>query len=164
MKAIIAGTRDFSDYDLLSKVCDFMFSKAKTVEIVSGGARGADSLGERYAQEHGYDCKRFPADWEKYGKGAGYKRNTEMSNYADCLIAFWDGESRGTQHMINLARKKGLQIKVVKYNKSSTIELSDSDLEIFVSTIQNPPAPNKNLVEAADRYKKLINDEQDDDK
>jgi len=116
MKVIIAGTRDFSDYNLLTKVCDFMLSKAKSVEIISGGARGADSLGEKYAQDRGYECKRFPADWEKYGKAAGYKRNSEMANVADSLIAFWDGKSRGTQHMINLAKKKGLQIKIVNYN------------------------------------------------
>lgn len=116
MKVIIAGTRDFSDYNLLTKVCDFMLSKAKSVEIISGGARGADSLGEKYAQDRGYACNRLPADWEKYGKAAGYKRNSEMANIADSLIAFWDGKSRGTQHMINTAKKKGLQIKIVNYN------------------------------------------------
>lgn len=115
MKVIIAGTRDFSDYDLLTQVCDHMLSNSKSVEIVSGGARGADLLGERYARERGYQCKIFPADWEKYGKAAGFKRNSEMANYAECLIAFWDGTSRGTQHMINMAKKKNLQVKIVEY-------------------------------------------------
>jgi hypothetical protein len=115
MKVIIAGSRKFSDYGLLTKTCDHMLSKSKTVEIVSGGARGADSLGERYASDRNYKCSKFPADWDKYGKGAGFKRNSEMANYSDCLIAFWDGESRGTRHMINTAKKKGLQIKIVKY-------------------------------------------------
>ena len=118
MKLIIAGGRDFSDYDKLCKEVDFAISKCEIsrIEIISGSARGADSLGERYAREKGIALKQFPADWEKYGKAAGYKRNSEMSNYADALIAFWDGNSRGTQHMINIAKKKGLQVRIVKYD------------------------------------------------
>lgn len=115
MKVIIAGGRDFLDYDLLKSICDHMLSNLNSVEIVSGGAKGADLLGERYANESGIPCKIFPADWEKYGKGAGYKRNSEMAVYANCLIAFWNGESRGTRHMINTAKKHGLQIKIVRY-------------------------------------------------
>jgi len=115
MKVIIAGGRDFKDYDLLKKICNHMLSQSKEVEIVSGGAKGADSLGEQYASDMGYKCSKFPADWEKYGRAAGFKRNSEMANYSDCLIAFWDGSSKGTQHMINQAKKKNLQVKVVNY-------------------------------------------------
>ncbi len=117
MKVIIAGGRNFVDYDLLKSTCDYMLSKISNVEIVSGCSRGADLLGEKYAEEAGFSIKKFPADWEKYGKGAGYKRNSEMASYADCLIAFWDGDSRGTRHMINTAKKRGLQIKIVKYEE-----------------------------------------------
>ena len=117
MKVIIAGGRDFMEYDLLKSTCDYMLSKINQIEIVSGCSRGADLLGEKYAEQSGIPIKRFPADWEKFGKGAGYKRNSEMATYADCLIAFWDGESRGTRHMINTAKKHGLQIKIVKYEK-----------------------------------------------
>ena len=60
-------------------------------------------------------CYRFPADWDKYGKAAGYKRNGEMARNADALIAFWDGKSRGTKHMIDLAKKYDLQARVVMY-------------------------------------------------
>ena len=74
-------------------------------EIVSGAARGADILGERYGIEHNIPIKRFPADWGKYGKGAGFIRNEQMGNYADYLIAFWDGKSRGTFHMIEYMKK-----------------------------------------------------------
>lgn len=117
MKIIIAGGRDFNDYDRLKKACDFAISKLNKsdIEIVSGGAKGADYLGEQYANETNLKLKQFPADWNKYGKGAGFKRNTEMANYADVLIAFWDGKSKGTQHMINLAKKKELQVKIVNY-------------------------------------------------
>lgn len=117
MRVIIAGGRDFSNYKLLRQACDYMLSKAESIEIVSGTAGGADQLGEKYASERGYSIRRFPADWEKFGRAAGFKRNSEMSNYADCLIAFWDGESKGTRHMINTARKKNMQFEVIKYKK-----------------------------------------------
>ena len=120
MKVIIAGGRDFDDYNMLKAACNWALSKLINIEIVSGGAKGADSLGEKYASESGYSCKTFPADWEKYGRAAGYKRNSEMAKYANCLIAFWDGKSKGTQHMINIAKNNGLQIKIINYGKEQT--------------------------------------------
>jgi len=92
-----------------------MLSKQSDIEIVSGTARGADSLGAKYAKERGYTVKEFAPQWDKFGKSAGYKRNAEMADYADALIAFWDGESKGTNHMINLAKEKNIKIKVVNY-------------------------------------------------
>ena len=83
--------------------------------IVCGEARGADSLGKRLAYEKGWKVLSFPADWDKHGKAAGYKRNDEMARNADALIAFWDGKSRGTKHMIDLAKKYGLQTRIVGY-------------------------------------------------
>ena len=113
MKVIIAGGRDFDDYNLLHQTCEKMLVRQTDVEIVSGTARGADTLGEKYANEKGYPIKRFPANWNEYGKSAGYKRNSEMAEYADALIAFWDGKSKGTKHMIDLAKSNGLRVKVV---------------------------------------------------
>ena len=114
MKVIIAGCRNFFDYELLKTKCDIYLSSVKQqVEIVSGTANGADKLGEKYASEKGYPVKQFPADWDKYGKSAGYKRNEEMAKYADALIAFWDGKSKGTGHMIDLAKKHELGIRIV---------------------------------------------------
>jgi hypothetical protein len=115
IKVIIAGGRDFQDWDKLVDVCDRAFKDYPQIEIVSGVANGADRLGERYANERGHLIKRYPADWDKYGKSAGYRRNAEMANYAGALIAFWDGTSRGTSHMINLAREKGLKLLIIKY-------------------------------------------------
>ncbi|MBR1697914.1 MAG: DUF2493 domain-containing protein, partial [Anaerovibrio sp.] len=89
--------------------------KSDTVIIVSGHAPGADTLGERYAHEHGLKCELYPADWNTHGKAAGPIRNAEMANNADALIAFWDGESRGTKNMIETAKAKGLRVAVVKY-------------------------------------------------
>ena len=105
MKTIIAGTRNFNDYQFLKEKIDNL--DINITEIVSGTARGADILGERYAREHNIPVKRFPADWEKYGKGAGFIRNEQMGNYADYLIAFWDSKSRGTFHMIEYMKKIG---------------------------------------------------------
>jgi ABC-type enterochelin transport system substrate-binding protein len=115
MKVIIAGGRNFRDYDKLKESCDNILVNQKEVEIVSGTAAGADTLGERYAQEKGYEVKKFPAQWDLYGKSAGYKRNQQMAEYADGLIAFWDGKSRGTKHMIDIANKMGLKVRVVRY-------------------------------------------------
>lgn len=116
MKVIIAGSRNFNDYTLVKNNCDVLLSIAKeTIEIVSGGARGADSLGERYAHENNLELKVFPADWDKYGKGAGFIRNKQMAEYGDALIAFWDGKSAGTKMMIDLAKKINLKVKVIIY-------------------------------------------------
>ena len=113
MKIIIAGSRNFNDYNLLKSSCDNLLTKFTNIEIVSGTARGADKLGERYAREKGYDIKEFPANWDKFGKSAGYIRNDEMAQYSDMLIAFWDGTSRGTKHMIDLANKRGIKVIVI---------------------------------------------------
>lgn len=115
MKVIIAGGRDFNDYERLRTLCDSILSNQEEVEIVSGTANGADALGEKYGDEKGYIVTGFPADWDTHGKSAGYIRNSEMADYADALIAFWDGRSRGTKHMIDLARKKKLEIRVNNY-------------------------------------------------
>ena len=119
IKVIIAGTRDFNDYDFLKKNVDYFLQginpNNEEIEIVSGNARGADKLGERYAKEHNLPVKLFPANWDKYGKRAGYLRNQEMANYADVLIAFWDEKSKGTKHMIDIAKKQDLTVIVVGY-------------------------------------------------
>jgi len=119
MKIIIAGGREFNQFHMMTQKMDIFISKLdEDIEIVSGTANGADKLGEDYANIRNLKIKRFPADWDKYGKGAGYKRNTEMAEYADALIAFWDGASRGTMHMINIAKKKGLQVRVIRYSNT----------------------------------------------
>lgn len=118
-KIIIAGGRDFKDYMLLKNKCDYYLSKAISNEdeiiIVSGTANGADKLGEKYAKEKGYAIERHPAKWNELGKRAGYIRNKEMAEVSDALIAFWDEKSRGTKHMIDLATKKNLHVRVVNY-------------------------------------------------
>jgi len=116
MKLIIAGGRNFNNYKKLCKVCDQVLQDQINIEIVSGAYyKGADKLGEQYAKERGYKITRFPANWNKYGKAAGPKRNQQMANYTDALIAFWDGKSKGTKHMIELAKQANLKIKISYY-------------------------------------------------
>lgn len=83
-------------------------------EIVSGTANGVDKLGENWAMYRRIPVKKFPANWNMYGKSAGYRRNLEMAGYADALVAVWDGESKGTKHMIDIARDKGIITYVFK--------------------------------------------------
>lgn len=115
-KVIVAGSRTFNNYELLKEKLDMYLSRVKDdyqVVIVSGKAKGADSLGERYAYERAYDVDEFPAKWDEFGKSAGYIRNREMAQNANACIAFWDGDSNGTRHMIDLAREHQLQLKIL---------------------------------------------------
>lgn len=118
-RVIVAGSREFNNYKLLQdKLDNLLVHKVKThkIVIVSGGARGADQLGERYATQQNYCCDEYPADWQQYGKSAGYKRNVQMAENADALVAFWDGQSRGTQHMISIAKEHKLIVRIIKFD------------------------------------------------
>ena len=122
-KVIIAGSRTASGayvYSLLERKLDSILKhKAVThdIVIVSGTARGADLLGEQYAKSRSFQVERYPADWSTFGKRAGYLRNQEMAMNADALVALWDGESRGTQHMIKLASDHHLPTRIVSFNQ-----------------------------------------------
>ena len=118
-KVIIAGGRDFVDYNLLrEKVNNILIDKRLThkIVIVSGCARGADTLGMRYASENIFDVDEYPADWDKYGNAAGPKRNLQMAEYADAVIVFWDNKSSGTRNMIECARRENIPCKIIQYS------------------------------------------------
>ena len=117
-KVVVCGSRGFKNYELLkSKLDTLLVNKidSSRVVILSGCARGADICGENYAIESWLDIERFPAQWEKYGKSAGPRRNELMLQQADAVVAFWDGKSRGTAHMIEITRKSGKPLRVVNY-------------------------------------------------
>lgn len=119
-RVIIAGGRDFDDYDMLVKTMDMVLQNiTDEIQVVSGTASGADTLGERYAEERGYKIARFPADWKKYGRAAGFNRNVEMAKNADALVAFWDGKSKGTKHMLDIAQRYGLRVRLKPYKKQA---------------------------------------------
>lgn len=111
MKTIIAGSRNIKT--AVAHVNDAVaLSGFQITEIVSGTARGIDNAGEIYGNWFNIPVVMFPANWDKYGNGAGYIRNNQMALYADALVAVWDGKSRGTKHMIEVAKEKGLKVFV----------------------------------------------------
>lgn len=111
MKTIIAGSREGFTIEDVYKAWDF--SGFGISEVVSGGARGVDRLGEQWAKEQDVPIKRFIPDWNgPLGKAAGHARNRDMGDYSEALIALWDGQSKGTKGMIDYAKKKGLQVYV----------------------------------------------------
>jgi len=118
MKVIIAGSRTITDLKIIPIVV-LHFKNTFHIdlqdgqhEIVSGGAKGVDESGEKWAKIVGNKITTFPANWQKYGKKAGYIRNYQMADYADALIAIWDGKSKGTKHMIDIAIEKELMVFV----------------------------------------------------
>ena len=111
MKLAIIGSRTFDDYDLL---CNHLEPYVDKITLmVSGGAKGADSLGEQWAQSKNIQTLIFPAEWDKYGRRAGYVRNEDIIKNCDICVAFWDGESKGTAHSIKLCKKYNKQIIIV---------------------------------------------------
>lgn len=115
-KVVIAGGRDFSNYQLLKEKMDWILSRKldSQIVIVSGGAKGADKLGERYANEMGYEIEEYLPDWDTYGKAAGFKRNVQLVDNADAVVCFWNG-SKGTGHTIDITKKAEKPLIVIKY-------------------------------------------------
>lgn len=114
-RIVVAGCRDYNNYPEAKAYIDFCISNIKqdhTLVFLSGSCRGADALGERYATENGYSIERYPAEWDKYGRAAGPKRNLEMAKNCDYVICFWDGKSRGTKTMIEYAKSLGKPVRI----------------------------------------------------
>jgi len=115
-KVIVAGSREFTDEKKVHKVLNKLKKEADfEIEIVSGLCRGPDMFGKNWAEKNNLKCHKYPANWNKYGKRAGFIRNEEMAKVGDILIAFHVNNSKGTQHMINLAIENGLKVKVFVY-------------------------------------------------
>ncbi|MFP4601059.1 MAG: SLOG family protein [Persicimonas sp.] len=113
-RVIIAGSRDITEpQDVFHAIKIAKTSGMAIDEVVTGGARGVDTIAHEAAKRKGVATKVFPANWDEHGKAAGPIRNREMAEYADALLAVWDGESRGTSNMIAEARKRGLEVFVV---------------------------------------------------
>ena len=120
-RVVVAGSRSFTDYVQAKKYMDFCISnirKENEIIIVSGGAKGADLLGERYAIENGFKIERYLPDWETYGRSAGIKRNKTMVEISDYIICFWDGKSKGTKATIDYARKLNKPLKFKLFDRT----------------------------------------------
>ena len=109
MRTIIAGSREITDYNILCQCIDRCPFKDKITLVISGTARGVDQMGERWAEENNIPIQRFPANWEKYGRGAGPIRNRQMANNADALIVLMIPESRGSKNMYETAIHMGIK-------------------------------------------------------
>lgn len=137
---IVAGSRDFAseeNYALLKRTIDgFIAKNGKPARFISGGARGADALGERYATDHQIDIVRFIPNWDKFGKKAGMLRNRDMAKSADALIVFWDGQSKGTRNMIEIAYNLRLEVELVLYennNNNAGLRIVSAHQQLFAS-------------------------------
>jgi len=121
LRVIVAGSRKFHDFEMMCTRLDIILTRAfadeADITIISGTAGGADTLGERYAALRGLKLIRMPADWKRYGKSAGYKRNVEMAQTGTHLVAFWDGNKNhsGTFHMINIGKAHRLKCRTVMF-------------------------------------------------
>lgn len=118
VKRVVAGCRSYTDYNGAKQYIDLCLSeliKSYEIIILSGGCSGADMLGERYAEERNMRIERYPAQWDLYGKYAGPKRNMEMAENCDYIICFWDGKSKGTKSLIEIAKnlKRPLRVKKI---------------------------------------------------
>ena len=113
MKLIIAGSRTFTDYQLLCQT--LAPDKSRITQVITGDARGADQLGFRWALKHHIRSRCFAAQWERFGKSAGIRRNCQLAQAGDLLIAFWDGRSPGTRHIISCMQQLGKPVVVVRF-------------------------------------------------
>ena len=118
MNIAIVGSRGFTEYSLLSSTI-LSFLKEQNIldkpTIISGGAKGADTLAEQFADENDFPKQIFKADWDRYGKAAGYIRNVEIIKACDVCFAFWDGQSKGTKMDIDLCKEAHKPCFVVNY-------------------------------------------------
>lgn len=114
MKTIIGGSRTITDYETFERA--MLEVPWEITHVVSGGAKGVDTLAERYAREHHLPLTVLKAEWAKEGRAAGYRRNERMAEEpgVEALVAVWDGKSRGTYHMITIAQRKHLRVHVIK--------------------------------------------------
>jgi len=124
IKLAVVGSRSFYDYGYMKDILDWHDIK----KIISGGARGVDKLAEQYAVDKNIPLKIFPADWDTFGKSAGYKRNVQIVEAADEIAAFWDGKSKGTAHSIQMAEDQGKPVHIywpptIEYDRDAISDL-----------------------------------------
>jgi len=119
MNIAIVGGRDFSDYTLLKESLSAYISIYSGIpdNIVSGGAKGADTLAAQFAAEMDIPLLVFKPDYQKYGRGATLVRNTQIIENADVVFAFWDGQSKGTKDSITKAKKLQKELHIISYGE-----------------------------------------------
>ena len=122
MRFGVVGSRGFTNYQMVKNVLEQFLVQFPNFILISGGAQGADSLGERFADEHGLEKIIHLPDWDKYGRSAGYIRNQKIVKDSDAVVAFWDGQSKGTEHTIDLCRSSGKGVFVFAIEKDRLLK------------------------------------------
>lgn len=115
-RVAVVGSRSFDDYEHLKQVMGGIYAHYKDIQIISGGARGTDTLAERYASEFSIDAVIYLPDYKKYGKSAAFLRNTDIVKNSDIVVAFWDGKSAGTRDSIEKAKRLGKILKIYYFD------------------------------------------------
>lgn len=128
VRLLVAGSRDYYDYDEFSDIMNFIHEKYNIAEIVSGGARGADAFAERWAKENNIPIKIFKANWDTYGKSAGFIHNASMHDYLSqfenrMCLCFWDGQSRGTAQNFNLCKNNNTKLVCYNFKLHKVVEV-----------------------------------------
>jgi len=113
MKVIITGSSFFTNYDKLNNIMNSINTNKKITQLISTNTKGVNQLGEKWAKANKIKIKTVPADWDKWGKSAGFKRNEMMISQADVVVAFWDGKTPTTQHLINTAKSNKLLLRII---------------------------------------------------
>ncbi len=121
----VIGSRSFDNYEYMEEILNWFDIKT----LISGGAKGADTLAKKYAAQNSIPYKEFLPQWDKFGKSAGYKRNIQIVNAADEIVAFWDGISKGTKHSIDIATEQGKPVHIFKF--SLDLEIQNDDISIL---------------------------------
>ena len=137
VRLAIVGSRDFNNYEILCTVINELRTIYNFTTIVSGGANGADSLAEKYAEDNNIEMKVFPAKWKELGKKAGYVRNIEIWDDSDMGVAFWDGKSRGTAHSFDISKRQNKKLYVFNYSTMDFYVLNENVESEFFSMKDN---------------------------
>jgi hypothetical protein len=157
MRIIIAGSRTLTDYAFFERETSRMLANIKSeILVISGMAKGPDTFAIRWAKERGLPVRLFPADWATDGPSAGFKRNARMIEVGcpDALLAFWDGQSHGTAHMIGLAREKGLKVRIVRFGEPDDADLKSAAKALF-SMKRDGELPCRELSSGGCRFRLL---------
>jgi len=155
VKVAIIGSRTFDNYEKFSFIINKFIEKNPQIEIVSGGANGADSLAKKFALENNIKIKEFLADWENKGKSAGFIRNKDIWDYSDIGIAFWDGKSKGTEHSFMLSYKQNKKCFIFNFNKNCFVprvikgDILKSNAEVIAFTANSITKKTGELVMGA---------------
>ncbi len=151
MKVIIAGSRTITSMTDLEKAIELtnLNTSIRITTLICGMARGVDTLAYNWAKKQGIPIEEYPANWNLYGKSAGYKRNVQMAENAEALIALWDGVSKGTKHMIDIAKERNLIVYIVDKSKKEYIR-ADSFFKNPEKTTIAEDVRNQTLKESAE--------------